>query len=102
MNTQKNRSGYGVGLYGDSIRIHFANDCVVASMSQDLASIKKIEVDDLQMPISWGHRAQLGRQNFETKQQAVDYLNSLSSMSYEDKVKAIKEFNNMKRILSEV
>jgi len=47
-------------------------------------------------------RAQLGRQNFETKQQAVDYLNSLSSMSYEDKVKAIKEFNNMKRILSEV
>lgn len=104
MNTQKNRSGYGVGLYGDSIRIHYANDCVVASMSQDLASIKnkKIKVDDLQMPINWGHRAQLGRQNFETKQQAVDYLNSLSSMSYEEKVKTIKEFNDMKRILSEV
>ena len=102
MNTQKNRSGYGVGLYGDSIRIHYANDCVVASMSQDLASIKKIKVDDLQMPINWGHRAQLGRQNFETKQQAVDYLNSLSTLSYENKVKAIKEFNDMKRILSEV
>ena len=102
MNTQKNRSGYGVGLYEDSIRIHFANNCVVASMSQDLASIKEIKVDDLQMPINWGHHAQLGRQNFETKQQAVDYLNSLSSMSYENKVKAIKEFNNMKRILSEV
>ena len=104
MNTQKNRSGYGVGIYGDGdeIRIHHANDCIVSSMSQDLASIKKIKVDDLQMPINWGHRAQLGRQNFETKQQAVDYLNGLSSMSYEEKVRTIKEFNDMKRILSEV